>query len=100
MNGQNVNRRVAPHRVDQDEGFAVLVTSRVEKLVVLRGELPVEKQQRRVPVGLGIRREAGRQQRGGGLRVGPVFDTDDVARVVPGAAPALPRRGRAEFGEQ
>ncbi len=82
--GAEHDGRVFPDRVDQHEGLAVLVARRVQQLVVLGGELPVEEQQGGMSVGLRIGRQARRQQRFGGLRVGLVLDADDVAGVVPG----------------
>src|SRR5712671_2168462 len=77
------NGPVAELGVNQDESLTVLITRGVEILVIGGGELPVDEHGECMPIRLRIRSQSLRQHGGGHCRIGPEFNRENVAGIVP-----------------
>src|SRR5258706_14777368 len=82
--GAEGDRRLVPPGVDENESLSVLVSRRIQVLLVLRRELPIQEHYQGMAVGLGVCRQALGQERCRGPWIGPIFDSDRVAPVVSG----------------
>ena len=70
-------------RLDQKEGLPVLVARRVRELVVRAGELPIQKPEEAAPRGALVDRQARRENGRDRAPIGPEFDGDAIAGIVP-----------------
>lgn len=72
--GAVIDGRALEERLNEDEGFAVLIPGGVSQFIVGTGELPVEKPKESAPIGFLVRGQAGRKKRGDLVGMSPVFN--------------------------
>jgi hypothetical protein len=78
-----IDRGVLEGRFDQGKGLAILITRRVGQFVVGTGELPVEEPEKGAPTGFFVHDKSGWEERRDRGRIGPIFDGNAIAGVVP-----------------